>query len=350
MNSIHFGNKKSFEINNSIQKNEIINTIENTMSVDIENRRYHFLEKNRMNELKNWDFLFTYNSFGAKVFIYLTQKNRKNTVYFIVRKTKKIVLSRLCFDDSLYHGTILEGEMVQINNKWIILISDIVAENGTCILGKPFSERYTTLKEILSKKYRSDCDLEPAQLLLKDYFTGAELNSFEKTYQPSLPFRINGLLFKCMDPKNYDILYIFPDNRNVNTNTHANMNTNANKSPTSINHIENVDTNQKQIYTKSNLNIEKRDCVFKMVITDLADVYELYSLSGQKYILHHHACVPNLSSSSKIQEWIEDDPKSLIVLCKFNIKFKKWEPMEITDKKPDYKNIVEDIEKLYLEN
>ena len=213
MNSIKFCNKKALELN-GLKKQEALNIIENTLSIDVEYRRYHFLEINRLNELVNWNTIFTYNTLGTRVLIFFTKINGKNTIYYIIRKTKTVISVRGRFKDEMFNNTVIEGEMMKVNNKWCIALSDILAYSNENIITEPFSFRLNLLKDVIENNYTRDDELEPAFLFIKDFFPTSQIKSFNETYEPTIPINISGLLFKSLDAKPYDILYIYPKNKN----------------------------------------------------------------------------------------------------------------------------------------
>lgn len=347
MNCIKFGNKKSFEITNFILKNEIISKIENTFNIVIEYIRYNFLDKNRINELKTWNTIFTYNTFGHKFLIFITKNNDKNTVFFINRKTKQVIMSKMIFNNDLYNDTVIEAEMININNQWYLFASDILLLNGKNMISEPFSIRHNLLNDIINNKYKSDFDIEPAKILLKDFFKPSEIKSFMDDYVPTLPFKINGFLFKCLDVKGYDILYIFPECKNRKNNS---------DSPPKVEEEikEEVKLPIKKELPKVNpkLRIEKRNCIFKMIVTDLPDVYELHCRQGGNIVHFNYASIPNLESSMRIQEWIDEENEEMMIEAQYIEKLKKWEPIKMLSKnvdnnKLDYINIIEQIQELY---
>ena len=63
------------------------------------------------------------------------------------------------------------------------------------------------------------------------------------------------------------------------------------------------------------------------------DVYELYLQGPNNIVKHGIACVPNLKSSQLLRSLCNELSDELIVECKFNPKFKKWEPFQKTNEK-----------------
>jgi hypothetical protein len=91
MNSVKFGNKKALQINNQVTKQDIFNRIENKWQIDIDYKRYHFLDGNRAKELKQKEHSFVLNTYGAKYLIYLTKQSGK-TIYSLFAEKPRIFI------------------------------------------------------------------------------------------------------------------------------------------------------------------------------------------------------------------------------------------------------------------
>ena len=84
----------------------------------------------------------------------------------------------------------------------------------------------------------------------------------------------------------------------------------------------------------------KKDTVNFMIQKTLkSDVYELYLQGSNNIIKHSIACVPNLKCSLMLRKLFSDDSETIYVECKYNEKFKKWEPINKSDKISMYSEI-----------
>ena len=81
-------------------------------------------------------------------------------------------------------------------------------------------------------------------------------------------------------------------------------------------------------YKKSNFK-NKTTINFKIVKTIKSDVYELYLNNETKssIIKHSYATIPNIKTSKWIKELI-DEKDNVIVECKLNKRFNKWQPIK----------------------
>ena len=70
------------------------------------------------------------------------------------------------------------------------------------------------------------------------------------------------------------------------------------------------------------------------------DVYELYLQGPNNIVKQGIACVPNLKCSQMLRDLFNQSNDELIVECKFNPKFKKWEPIQRAN---DNMSLVSDV-------
>ena len=71
MKPVKFGNEKALQITNNLHIRELNNKITTNYNIDIEYKRYHFLDKTRATELKQKDHSFVLNTYGAKYLLEL---------------------------------------------------------------------------------------------------------------------------------------------------------------------------------------------------------------------------------------------------------------------------------------
>ena len=288
---IDFGNGKGLQITNTLLITEIVNKVETTYNLDINCRHYHFLDKARALELRQKEHSFLLFTRGIKYLVLITHVNFKKYVLFINRANKDIIFVKTRFDESLYSDTILEGEVLKIDGKSYMLISDVLVNEKEVIINLPFHQRRKILDEIIDEKYVSDENLEPFTLIKKDFYSYPEMGKVHQELIPSLPFEVNGFLFKCHESSSYDILYIFPEFRKKKT--------------PSDNKVKG------KPMEKMKIDIDKTDATFMMRKMDSPDLYELciFDKNTNKKAKIAYAGVPNLESSKKFRLWFHDAEK-----------------------------------------
>ena len=315
MKPVKFGNEKALQITNNLHIRELNNKITTNYNIDIEYKRYHFLDKTRATELKQKDHSFVLNTYGAKYLLFLTYVNFKPYALYINRKNGTFFLVKTRFDIKLYDDTIIEGESIKIDDKWYFYVSDCLVYRKESVLLKPYSTRYDILSNLLRDDYVSDDFMEPFSLIIKRRFDYKDIIGVKQCYIDNLNFRVNGYVFKCENNASYDILYIFPECRNKKKNNNT------------------EETNSPKLEEKKmdgSLS-DKTEAKFLVKKTELPDVYEIYMFdkNNGNTAKVGYAGIPTLECSLMIKEWfLEKD--SLYAKFKKNIVNGKWIPVSLS--------------------
>ena len=310
MKPIKLGNGKALQIT-EVQTIREIGALLKKYGVNIEYKKYHFLDKNRAHELKTTKHSFVLNTFGTKYLLFLTKVNSKNYAIYINRKNESFYYVKTRFSEELYSDTILEGETIKIGNNWFFLLSDIHLYRANRIQMHTFDERYCCMTKLLNEEYISDEYIEPFHLLKKDVFDYSDIKSVREKYIPTLPFQVNGYLFKSSAVSTYDILYIFPECRNKKEDEVGR---------------EQVIENNESIIENSSKKEMKDEMIFITRKTDQPDVYELYESPTAK--MYDYAWLSTIGVSKLIREWFGEKTE-LVILFRKNKINDRWEPVSV---------------------
>lgn len=310
MKPVKLGNGKALQIT-EIQTIREIGALLKKYGVDIEYKRYHFLDKNRAQELKTTKHTFVLNTFGTKYLLFLTKVNSKNYAIYINRKNESFYYVKTRFSEELYSDTILEGETIKIGNDWSFLLSDIHLYRANRIQTHTFDERYRCMTKLLYEEYVSDEYIEPFRLLKKDVFDYTDIKSVREKYIPTLPFQVNGYLFKSTTVATYDILYIFPECRNKKEDE-------VGREPSDA-----VITSETSPRKVKEVSVMKDEIEFITRKTDYPDVYELYESPMAK--MYDFAGIPTIGVSKLMREWFGEKTE-LVILFRKNKINDRWEP------------------------
>ena len=388
MKPVKLGNEKALQITNALHIQELTNKI-SQYGIDIEYKRYHFLDKNRANELKQKEHSFVLNTYGAKFLLFLTYVNFKPYALYINRKNATFFLVKTRFDVSLYQDTILEGETIKINERWYFYVGDCLVYKKTNLIVQSYVKRYEILGNILANDYVSDSYMEPFEIIKKEKYEYEDIIGVKNRLIGTLPFRVNGYVFKCLENASYDILYIFPECRNkqpddgggtivpplsppngggttvpplpplngVNNSSTLTTKCGVNNSSTLTTKSgggssstlttkcggENSSSNmrramQQQVKqqvqsTQQSVHVQtkgKDDATFLMKKTEFPDVYEIYMFdsSNSKKAKIGYAGIPNIECSVMVKNWFIDK-EEIYAKCKKNPVNDKWIPVQL---------------------
>ena len=327
MKPVKLGNEKALQITNALHIQELTNKI-SQYGIDIEYKRYHFLDKNRANELKQKEHSFVLNTYGAKYLLFLTYVNFKPYALYINRKNSTFFLVKTRFDVSLYQDTMIEGETIKINEKWYFYVGDCLVYKKTNMVVQSYTKRYEILGNILANDYVSDPYMEPFELIRKDKYEYEDILGVKNGLISSLPFRVNGYVFKCLEAASYDILYIFPECRNKQPDDESPKNSvSITKSADEIVQTSSQTNSQQAAILQSK---GKDEAKFLMKKTEFPDVYEIYMFdsSNSKKAKVGYAGIPNIECSVMVKNWFQDK-EELYAKCKKNPVNEKWIPVQL---------------------
>ena len=313
MKPIKLGNGKALQIT-EVQTTREISARLKKYGVDIEYKRYHFLDKNRAQELKSTKHSFVLNTFGTKYLLFLTKVNSKNYAIYVNRKNESFYYVKTRFLDELYSDTVLEGEALKIGNDWSFLVSDIHLYRTNSLQSNTFDERYRCITKLINDEYISDEYIEPFCLLKKDVFDYTDIKNVREKYIPTLPFPVNGYLFKSSVISTYDILYIFPECRN-------NRDDKVGREPSDS--VVATDTSPKKAKEVPEM---KDEMIFITKKTEYPDVYELYESSNSK--IYDYAGIPTIGVSKMVREWFGEKTE-LVILFRKNKINERWGPVSV---------------------
>lgn len=306
-----FSGKSVDNVTNNELKEFILNDMKLKCGGIQYNTRYAKVYNEQYSRNLNNPHIISLKSSGTPYLLYCTQINGVNYTFLIDKKIKvgydypKIFVTPYQFDSSLFSGTLFEAELVRSkNNKWFLLIADIYYHKSSSCKNIVIMDRMNLIQNLFEKEYNSDsfCDVCPIQV--KRYFDYSEKEYIMNEFIPKLDYGSRGFYFVPLKCSYSKILYLFKEGDL--------------KKPEKI----------------------KKDTVNFMIQKTLkSDVYELYLQGPNNIIKHSIACVPNLKCSLMLRELFSNESETVYVECKYNEKFKKWEPINTSDKISMYNEI-----------
>ena len=318
-------------------KQRILDSLSN-YNVSITQRDFCILKPNYCSNLKKNEHVIATKSNGNSYYLFMTKYNNVNTCFYIDKKIKdgyklpRIMIIKQRFDDSLFDDTLIEGELIRTNNdNWLFLFSNLYVFKGKMIEDNMI-QKYNILYSILTDDYESDIILDPFKIEIKKIFYFNQFQDLIDNFIPNLPYTIKGILFYPINKKYNNLLYVFNQNDKINSKDKQvdikphNVKQNIEHSP------ENQNTNKIDLNTKC--KFENDTIFFKILPSESPDIFNLYLLEENVYILIDVALVQTLKCSKFIKTIFKNNNQTdIIVECKYSIKFKKWEPIKLSENK-----------------
>lgn len=295
-----FCNKEVDNVTDNAMKKYILNNLLIKTSIKYDSRYAKVYNEQFKKNLKN-PHIFCLKSSGTPYLLFCTQINDVNYAFLIDKKVKdgydypKIFIVHYRFDSELFQGTLFEVELTRDkNNNWFILIGDVYYISGNSMKNTQIHDRINKCNDILENKYIDDSFCNICPIIIKRYFDIQEVNSVINDFIPKLNYRIKGFYFVPLKTSYSKILYILreKDYKQVNS---------VNKSLIS----------------------------FRIIPTVKPDIYELYLFNEQRtsIVKHSYASLTSIERSKWLKEYTSNND-DCIVECKYNVIFKKWEPIK----------------------
>jgi len=312
---------------NSEAKDYIINRLKNKHDIDITKKHAFILNSKSIYFLEKTQHILSIKSSGTNYYLYFTNINNINYCFYIDRKIKsgytypRIISVKYSFDDTIFQDTLLDGELVRDindNDSWIFLITDMLIHKGKK-LDCNIINRFNTMYDMLTHDYNKNNELDICPLVVKKLFMYKEYDYLITKFIPSLPYKTNGIYFNSLNTKHANQLYLFKNNNN----THHQKKKSYHKKQDN----GNSEHGNSEHGNSEHGNSKKTDIILQIKPTDKSDIYELYCSKRNEPYNIGMACIPNLRTSKLIRKLTENTQSDIFVKCKYNEKFKKYEPL-----------------------
>ena len=217
LGEISFAGRKAQNIKCHDTKSRILKEIEEDYKTRIIQRHHERFVEAHTKKLSSNPYMIGVRTNGNPYLLYLTRLNFINQCIFIDKKIQqgysapRMIIARFSFDDSLFSGTLLDGEMIVDNDgNWLFLVGDLVAHCGTYLENVNLIRRMNIVYPMFEGKFQPD-PFDVCHFQVKRYFQYEEMHSLISEFVPDLNYTCRGLYFKPMYLKFSDILYNFDD-------------------------------------------------------------------------------------------------------------------------------------------
>ena len=371
LSDISFCDKKCSNVNNNDFKEDFIRMIDEKYDIRVVDKIYSFLNPSILKNVSYHQHLLTPLTNGNPYLLYLTRIDDVNCCFYIDRKLKggfsfpKIHCVKYQFSDELFNDTIFSGELVRDRQrKWFFLIDNLLLYKGEKTNNKNIVNKFEIIYDIFNNNYKENSMIEPCPIQIKKLFPYSQIKNLVNKFIPSLSYYCKGLVFYNLNTKYSNYSMLFPrnkvfhlesqeeimekiriqkpslwlktqtiskqDDNDDNTNLTDNIEITSNHNSNTI--------ESKELINDENKPIGENNIVFKVIHTNMPDVYNIYIFNENKsdLVKYDHALVPNLKISKMLRKIFNENKNSIDICmeCRYSQPFKKWVPIRCVKMEP----------------
>jgi len=380
---ISFCDKQCSNINDNKVKAQIVKHLEAQYGIPIISRDFTVINPNNLRIVSFHQHVLTPLTNGNPYLLFLTRIDGINCCIYIDRKLKdgytypKMHCVKYNFQEELFEKeTVFSGELVKdAERRWFFLLDGILLYKGLPTTEKNVISRYELIHSIMANEYTRDAFLEICPLQVKRLFLYRDVEKMVQDFIPNLSYTCKGILFYTLNNRCSNFAFLLPRDAQFEIKTaeeiddivqekypklwakkHA-INQEQIPDALSINNINNIE--QESGGTAMSSGMAGTDCkavvqiatdniVFKILKTDIPDIYNLYCIESSKTNLVKYgiALVPNIRISHYLYNGFKDDANNLdrLVECRFSKIFEKWTPVRFVANDIYNKDEIEKIE------
>ena len=330
VSEISFCSRIGFNIKMDETKKRILEELESKFKFKVIQKHNEKYNDNIISKLNNNPHLISVRTNGNPYLLYLTKLNFVNQCIFVDKKVQsgyflpRIIMSKFRFDDALFEGTLIDGEMVKDQDgNWIFMICDIIGYKGVYLENINLVKRLNIIYDIYKNQFCKD-EYDVCHFQVKKYFRYEEIEYMITDFIPQLKYSCRGIYFKPLFLKFKDILYNFDDSviqkvMRKKYKSISNFLTIEDKERIVSSELQSQTYLSKQLNAKVSNNETEKHKLFYVKKTSQPDVYELL----ENNIVFGNACIPSLKVSKMMRQLFQElnVNEKLLMNCEMSEKF-----------------------------
>jgi len=383
---ISFCDKQCSNINDNKVKAQIVKHLEAQYGIPIISRDFTIINPNNLRIVSFHQHILTPLTNGNPYLLFLTRIDGINCCIYIDRKLKdgytypKMHCVKYNFNEELFEKeTVLTGELVKdAERRWIFLLDGILLYKGLNTTEKNIIARYELIHSLMANEYTRDAFLEICPLQVKRLFLYRDVEKMVNDFIPNLSYTCKGILFYTLNNRCSNFAFLLPREAQFEIKTAAEIDDIVQEkypklwakkhaisqeqipdgltTDSTINIFASAPANSTNAADdgSSKASISPDNVVFKILKTDIPDIYNLYCLesSTTNLVKYGIALVPNIRISHYLYNGFKGNANSLDqrVECRYSKIFEKWTPVRFAANEIYNKDEIEKIEEKIKES
>jgi hypothetical protein len=368
---ISFCDKQCSNINDNKVKAQIVKHLEAQYDIPIISRDFNVINPNNLRIVSFHQHVLTPLTNGNPYLLFLIRIDGINCCIYIDRKLKdgytypKMHCVKYNFHDELFEKeTVFSGELVKdTERRWFFLIDGILLYKGLPTTDKNIIARYELIHSIMESEYTRDMFLEICPLQIKRLFLYRDVEKMVYDFIPNLSYTCKGILFYTLNSRCSNFAFLLPRDAQFEIKTTAEIDDIVQAKYPKL-WAKKHDITQEQIpdalsnntnstvddttLSSDTIDIAADNVVFKILKTDIPDIYNLYCMESEtgNLVKYGIALVPNIRISHYLYNGFKGNANSLDmrVECRFSKIFEKWSPVRFVSNDVYNKDKIEKME------
>lgn len=300
INKTSFCNDMVDNIISNELKQYLLTDMFNRSSIKFDDKYARIYNKRFITNFKN-EHIFCFKSYGSPYLLYCTRIN--NIPYSILIDKKinrghdlpKMFVVNYKFDKDIYNGSLFECELVRDNqSNWFILIGDVYyLKNVILKKNKNIIERINLIYDLLDNHYTETEIANICNIRVKRYY---DIDNYSNIYKNinDLNYKVRGVYIVPININFANILYLYTDD----------------------------DKQKMNISNNNNIN-------FKVTKGSKPEIYDIYLRAPNGYQKIDNLYIQDTNFSKYMMDELSDVDE-IILQCKYNNRFNKWEGIKKT--------------------
>lgn len=350
---ISFCDQVGFNIKTDETKRYILDRLQQKYGLKIITKHFERYEERMLESFQKRPHLLCVRSNGNPYYLCLTRLNFVNYCIFIDKKIQqgysypRMIISHFRFEDKLFDDTIMDGEMVKMNDgSWSFLLNDLVVLKGVHLTDHNIVKRINMLYDMLANAFVPDTN-DISRIGVKRFFKYDEGLDIIHKHINEVQYSCRGIYFKPLFLKFRDILINFNDElvkkvertkykhtlkKSFMTHEDTNMLTDKDKDKDSDTMSVASEASSKASISSNTINIDSTETStskqYHTRKTNLPDVYEMFD---NNMVSVGFASVPSLKISKFLRETFKNKNiiDSVVLSYTYSDKHQKWIPVVV---------------------
>lgn len=350
-------------LKNDADKARIVQELQEVFGVAVTQRRFDRYTGGLARHLCRGQHLLALCAVGTPYFLYLTRTSYATggLCVFVDRRLApgqfhpRILLTRLAFDDALFNGTLIEGDLVTPcgakPTRPVFLMGDLLGVEGCSLLRARVRclDRLQRLQRLQAAQHHADPATDACALAVRPVFQLSQLRVVLELVVPHLNYACRGLAFRSLTDTGVearDVMFVFPQPQPLQPQPQPLLVTSGveglppntdqiDQQPQWAESQEGEDEGEGAAQVQVLLEAPAEEAMFFVRRSHLPDVYYLYSTEESAHTGCVDdalvACIPSLSASVWMKAQFSGHASAahaaIRLKFRFHQGFRKWVPV-----------------------